>query len=102
MLLVVYLVMKEVFCKNIKLDDILDFIFMVFLLFIVGVCIYYVIFEWVYYFKYLVEIIVIWNGGIVIYGGLIIGVIFFVIFLYCCLINFIDFLDIVVLGVMIV
>ncbi|WP_025195061.1 prolipoprotein diacylglyceryl transferase, partial [Streptococcus agalactiae] len=101
MLLAVYLAMKEAPRKNIKSDDILDFILMAFPLSIVGARIYYVIFEWAYYSKHPVEIIAIWNGGIAIYGGLITGAILLVIFSYRRLINPIDFLDIAAPGVMI-
>ena len=101
MLLAVYLAMKEAPRKNIKSDDILDFILMAFPLSIVGARIYYVIFEWAYYSKHPVEIIAIWNGGIAIYGGLITGAILLVIFSYRRLIYPIDFLDIAAPGVMI-
>ncbi|MDO4465944.1 MAG: prolipoprotein diacylglyceryl transferase [Bacillota bacterium] len=43
---------------------------------ILGARIYYVIFEWGYYKHHLNEIVMIWNGGLAIHGGLIAGVIF--------------------------
>lgn len=102
LIFVVYLIMKEVFRKKIILDDILDFILIVFFLVILGVCFYYVIFCFDYYSQNLGEIFVIWNGGLVIYGGLIIGVFVFYIFVDCKFINIWDFLDIAVFSVMIV
>lgn len=47
---------------------------------VIGCRIYYVIFEWEYYSQHLNEIIRIWDGGIGMYGGLIAGFLFLIIF----------------------
>lgn len=53
---------------------IFDFMILALPLSIVGARIYYVAFEWDYYFQHPEEIIAIWNGGIAIYGAIIGGV----------------------------
>lgn len=46
------------------------------LLGILGARLWYVIFEWSYYSRHINEIIMIWNGGLAIHGGLFAGAIF--------------------------
>lgn len=100
LILAVFLAMKEAPKKRIKSDDVLDFILIAFPLAILGARLYYVIFEWSYYAQHPLEIFAVWNGGIAIYGGLIMGVLVLLVFSYYRLINAFDFLDIAVPGVM--
>ncbi|OFI48313.1 prolipoprotein diacylglyceryl transferase [Floricoccus tropicus] len=97
--LAVVLAMREAPRKNIKPDDILDFILMAFPISIIGARLYYVIFEWSYYSKHLSEIFAIWNGGLAIYGGLITGLIVLIIYCYYKFINVYDFLDVISPGI---
>lgn len=97
--LAVVLAMREAPRKNIKPDDILDFILMAFPISIIGARLYYVIFEWPYYSKHLSEIFAIWNGGLAIYGGLITGLIVLIIYCYYKFINVYDFLDVISPGI---
>lgn len=53
-----------------------DYFFPTFLISILGARIYYVIFEWSYYSKHLMDIFAIWKGGLAIHGGLIAGALF--------------------------
>lgn len=101
LVLAVYLSMREAPRKNIRPDDILDFILIAFPLAIVGARIYYVAFEWKNYVNNPTEIIAIWNGGIAIYGGLITGAIVLYFYSQRKFINTLDFLDIAAPGVMI-
>lgn len=101
LVLAVYLAMKEAPRKQIKPDDVLDFILFAFPLSILGARIYYVIFQWDYYRQNLAEIPAIWNGGIAIYGGLLTGLLCVYLFTRQRFINTLDFLDLAIPGVMI-
>ena len=46
---------------------------------VIGCRIYYVIFEWDYYSQHLNEIYRVWDGGIAMYGGIIMGILFLLI-----------------------
>lgn len=100
LVLAVYLTGLEAPQKNIKKEDVLDFILIAFPLAIIGARLYYVIFNWDYYAKNPSEILAIWQGGIAIYGGLITGAAVLFVFCYYRMIKPIDFLDIAVPGVM--
>lgn len=100
LILAVYLTIREAPKKNIKSDDVLDFILIAFPLAIVGARLYYVIFDWDYYLKNPSEIPIIWHGGIAIYGGLLTGALVLFIFSYYRMIKPIDFLDVATPGVM--
>lgn len=52
-----------------KVEDIQDFALIVIILGVIGARLYYVIFEWEYYAKHLLEIPNIRQGGLAIYGG---------------------------------
>jgi prolipoprotein diacylglyceryl transferase len=98
--LAVYLAMKEAPRKNIKPDDVLDFILLAFPLSILGARIYYVIFDWSYYSKHPGEILAIWNGGLAVYGGLLTGLLVLIIYCHRKFINIWDFLDIASPGIL--
>ena len=51
-----------------------DYVIPMMALSIIGARLYYVIFEWDFYSAHPDQIIAIWNGGLAIYGGLIVGV----------------------------
>ncbi|MBI5326968.1 MAG: prolipoprotein diacylglyceryl transferase [Deltaproteobacteria bacterium] len=70
------LIKKEVRRKDIKMteDDVMNFILWSVLGGIVGARIYYVVFNWSYYFSNLKEIPAVWHGGLAIHGGLIGGI----------------------------
>ena len=69
MLLGLLVATKEYVRSGYKADDIQDFALWVIVLGIIGARIYYVIFEWDYYSKHLLEIPNIRQGGLAIYGG---------------------------------
>lgn len=99
--LAIYLARKEAPRKNIKADDVIDFILWAFPLAIVGARLYYVIFQWQDYAASPIKVFAIWEGGIAIYGGLITGAIVLFVYSYYHLIDPLDFLDIAAPGVMI-
>lgn len=78
----VFLSMREARRRQIDPDDIVDLLFWMLPIGLIGARLYYVIFEWSYYSQYPGDIIKIWNGGLAIYGGLIAALIVLLIFCY--------------------
>lgn len=68
---------------------------------IIGARIYYVIFEWNYYSKHLIDIFKVWEGGLAIHGGLISGLLFIIYYTKKYKVNTLRFLDIIVPAVII-
>lgn len=66
---------KEAKRFNINKDFLINVIFWAIFFGIIGARIYYVVFNWNYYSHNLNEIYKIWNGGLAIYGGIIVGAI---------------------------
>lgn len=62
--------------KNITDNFLYDYFFYLVPLVILGARFYYVFFEWGYYSHNLAEIFKIWNGGLAIHGGVIVGIIY--------------------------
>ena len=84
---------------NIKKDFIFNMFFWGLILGIIGARLYYVLFNWGYFSKHLDEIWAIWQGGLAIHGGIIVGVI--VVWIYCSKHKFrpLRFIDMAVPGV---
>ncbi|MFD1466163.1 prolipoprotein diacylglyceryl transferase [Lapidilactobacillus mulanensis] len=78
----VFLSMREARPRGIDPDDVIDLIFWMLPIGLIGARLYYVIFEWSYYSQNPGDIIKIWNGGLAIYGGLIAAVIVLLVFCY--------------------
>ncbi len=85
--------------NNIKSDNVWDFIFIAIILGVIGARVYYIIFRWDDYKDNILEVFNIRNGGLAIYGGLIVG--FSVLFIYCHKhkIRSLDMCDTVVPGI---
>lgn len=73
-LIAMTLASQEAARKGLDGDFIVDMMFWVLPIGIIGARIYYVLFEWQYYLANPGEIIQIWNGGIAVYGSLIAGI----------------------------
>ncbi|MBF0788236.1 MULTISPECIES: prolipoprotein diacylglyceryl transferase [unclassified Streptococcus] len=101
LVLAVFLASKEAPRKKILAEDIFDFILLAFPLAILGARIYYVAFSWDLYKDNLLSVFAIWEGGIAIYGGLLMGFIVLVLFTRHRFIETWDFLDVVAPSVMI-
>lgn len=86
--------------RQIESDDFMDLLLWAVPLGYLGARIYYVIFEWHYYSQHLDEIIAIWNGGIAIYGGLLVGLAVLLVFCYKRMLPPFLMLDIITPGVM--
>ncbi|MGT2714997.1 prolipoprotein diacylglyceryl transferase [Streptococcus respiraculi] len=100
LILAVFLASKEAPRKKILSEDILDFILIAFPLAIIGARIYYVAFSWDLYKNNLLSIFAIWEGGIAIYGGLLMGFLVLVLFTRHRFIETWDFLDVAAPSVM--
>lgn len=61
-------------------DFIINLLFFLIPIAIIGARLYYVIFNWSYYSTNLIEILEIWNGGLAIHGGIIAGIIWIIIY----------------------
>lgn len=101
LILAVFLASKEAPRKKILAEDIFDFILLAFPLAIIGARIYYVAFSWDLYKDNLLSIFAIWEGGLAIYGGLLMGFFVLVFFTRHRFIDTWDFLDVAAPSVMI-
>lgn len=91
-----FLAKKDNGLHGIKYDDVFDFILIALLLGIISARIYYVIFKLDYYKIHPKEILMIWNGGLAIYGGIIGGVIAAIFFCKRRKISFLNLADYIV------
>ena len=100
--IIAYIIITRESKKN-KIDSKVmdDIIFYGLLCGIVGARLYYVIFNYNYYFNNIDEIIKVWHGGLAIHGGIIFGSIFVYIYSKRKNINFIKLTDIILPGVLI-
>lgn len=81
---------------GIRFDSLLDFAFGALFWGFLCARIYYVIFKADYYIKNPLEIVMIWHGGIAIYGGIIGSVLYGIYYCKKNKINFLDFADLVI------
>lgn len=82
-------------------DDITDFLLCLIPSAIIGARLYYVFSRWEYYGKHPADIIKVWEGGLAIYGGIILGVVAAVLFSRAKKVNFFDFGDMAVICLLI-
>lgn len=80
--------------KDIPENFLYDYFFFLVPIVIIGARLYYVIFEWGYYQRNLLEILEVWNGGLAIHGGVIAGIIYTYIYTKNKNINTFRFMDI--------
>ena len=98
MLLGMLVASKEYVRSGYKADDIQDFALFVIVLGVIGARIYYVIFEWDYYSKNLMEIPNIRQGGLAIYGGVLTAILTCIVFCKKKNLDFFPMADAGVLG----
>ena len=98
MLLGMLVASKEYVRSGYKADDIQDFALFVIVLGVIGARIYYVIFEWDYYSKNLMEIPNIRQGGLAIYGGVLTAIATCIVFCKKKKLDFFPMADAGVLG----
>ncbi|MBE6004265.1 MAG: prolipoprotein diacylglyceryl transferase [Lachnospiraceae bacterium] len=87
--------------RGLKVDDIQDMGLYTVIFAILGARAYYVIFEWDYYSQHLSEILNIRQGGLAIYGGIIVSIIGCTIFCRVRKINVLSMMDSAILGLII-
>lgn len=78
-----------------------DYVIPMMVLSILGARLYYVIFEWEFYAAHPDQIIAIWNGGLAIYGGLIVGVLYSIWYFRKNRISVLRMFDCIMPGVMV-
>jgi len=93
------LVIKEAKKFNISKDDIFDMCFYAIIFGIIGARIYYVLFNISYYRYNLLEMFEIWNGGLAIHGGIIVGALTIYLYSKKKNLNFLRLTDIIVPAV---
>ena len=94
-------IIKESKKKNIPEEYLSNLIFYGLIIGILGARIYYVLFNLDYYLEYPKEILMIWNGGLAIHGGIIATLIFLVIYSKKKEISSLLMTDIIVVGLII-
>ena len=102
MMVGVIIAYQEAKRTNQNVEDYLDFTIWTLIMAIVGARLYYVIFEWDYYGKHLLEIVTgIRDGGLAIYGGIIASLLTLYIFTKVKKLNFWLMADTAVLGLVV-
>ena len=92
---------KEVKKRKLDEDDFINIIFYGLISGILGARLYYVFFILFYYLNNLKEILMVWNGGLAIHGGIISALIFLLIYTKKKKINLLLLLDTIVIGLII-
>ncbi len=95
------LIIKESKKQNLNIDDITDIIFNTLISGFIGARLYYVLFNIKNYIDNPIDIIKIWNGGLAIHGGIILGLIALILTCKKKKINFLKMTDIAVPGLII-
>ena len=95
------IISREVKKKGLNGDDFTDILFYGIIVGILGARIYYVLFNLDYYFHFPKEIIMIWNGGLAIHGGIITALVFLFFYTRKKKINLLLLLDTIVVGLII-
>lgn len=87
-------------CKKekIEISKIVDYFFYMVPLCLIGARIYYVLFNLDYYSKNIIDIFKVWEGGLAIHGGVIVGVIFTIYYTKRKKINFWQLVDILCIS----
>ena len=95
------LVSKETKKKDLPEEELNNIVFYTIIIGILGARCYYVLFNLDYYLNNIIEIFMIWHGGLAIHGGLISALIFLLIYTKKHNINILLLLDIIVVGLII-
>lgn len=88
-------IIREAKKFNIGKDFIINLVFWMILMGIVGARLFFVLFNWDYYSSNAGEIYKIWNGGLAIYGGIIFGIGTIIVFALKYKVNLLRLLDII-------
>ena len=96
-----FIIMKEAKRFGINKDFMFNLFFFIMLFAIIGARLYYVIFNWNYYSNHLTEIFKIWEGGLAIHGGILLGLLWTICYTKKYKQNTFRILDIIVVGLII-
>lgn len=91
-------ILRECKKQNINEDFIVNLIFYTVIFGLIGARLYYVVFNLDHYMKYPLEIIEVWNGGMAIHGGILLGLLCVFIYTKKYKARFLKVLDIIVVG----
>lgn len=97
----IFLIKKEAKKRKINESFIVNLIFYAFIFGLIGARLYYVIFNIDYFSHNIVEIFKVWNGGLAIHGGILLGGLTIIIYCKKYNVNLLKILDICVIGVII-
>lgn len=86
---------------GINKDFMFNLFFFMIILAIIGARLYYVAFNWSYYSSHIMEIFQIWEGGLAIHGGIILGLLWTLIYTKKYKVPTLRILDIIVVGLII-
>ena len=101
-MIVAYLVIShEAKKRGIEKEFITNLTFYTIIFGLIGARLYYCLFNLSYYLEHPIEIIQIWNGGMAIHGGIILGGLFVIIYCKKNRVELLKMLDIIVVGVII-
>ncbi len=95
------LVTKEAEKHNISKNKISDMLFYTIIFGIIGARLYYVLFNLNYYSKNIIDIIKVWEGGLAIHGGIIVGSAYVIYYTKKNNLNTLELFDICVPGILI-
>lgn len=95
------LAIREAGKWNISEDFMINLFFFLIPISLVGARLYFVVFNWSYYQNNLIEILKVWEGGMAIHGGIILGLLWILIYTKKYKINTLRLLDIVVISLLI-
>lgn len=94
----ILLALKTCKKEKIEISKIVDYFFYMVPLCLIGARIYYVLFNLDYYSKNIIDIFKVWEGGLAIHGGIIVGVIFTIYYTKRKKINFWQLADILCIS----
>lgn len=95
------LIYKECKKQGLKSEEFTDLLFNTVVFGIIGARIYYVLFNFSYYWNNKIEILEIWHGGLAIHGGLLFGTLYVLHFCKKHKLNKLKLMDMIVVGVII-
>ncbi len=95
------LIYKECKKQGLKSEEFTDLLFNTVVFGIIGARIYYVLFNFSYYWNNKIEILEIWHGGLAIHGGLLFGALYVLHFCKKHKLNKLKLMDMIVVGVII-
>lgn len=87
--------------QNLSGDFMFNLIFYTIIFGVIGARLYFVLFNFDYYSNNLIEILMVWHGGLAIHGGIIAGLITIIIYCYKHKVNTLKVLDIIVVSLII-